>query len=76
MTTASGDPNDTSPHTDVIKEKLQAASKDADASEELRDQARAMLTMFYPETPPADPNRWRGKGSVIGGAITNSKVKE
>ena len=73
MKTASGDPNDTSPHTDVIKEKLRATSKDPDASEELRDQARAMLAMFYAETPPADPNR-RGQGNVAGGAITNSKT--
>jgi len=76
MKTASGDPNDTSPHTDVIKEKLLATSKDWNASEELRDQARAMLTMFYPETAPADPKRWQGQGNVAGGAITNSKVEE
>jgi len=72
MKTASGDPNDTSPHRDLIKDKLLNTSNDTNASEELRDQARAMLAMFYPETPPADPNRWRGQGNVAGGAISNA----
>ena len=69
MKTASGDPNDTSSHTDVLKEKLLATSNDTSASEELRDQARAMLTQFYPETPPADPKRWQGQGNIVGGVI-------
>ena len=70
---AVGDPNDCSPHTDVIKEKLKAASNDPDTSEELRRQALAMLAKFYPETAPADPNRWQGQGNVTGGVISNGK---
>ncbi len=76
FSTASSDPNDTSPHTDVIKEKLLVTSKDPTATEELREQARSMLAMFYPETPVADPKRWQGQGNTVGGAISNAaKVK-
>jgi hypothetical protein len=76
MNTALADPNDTRPHTDVIKEKLLDTRNDTNVSEELRDQARTMLAMFYPETPTADPNRWQGQGNIVGGAISNgAKVK-
>ena len=68
-----GDPNDTSPHTDVIKQALIAKSKDTNVSEREREQARKMLDRFYPFTPPADPNRWQGQGNIAGGVITNTK---
>lgn len=73
---AVGDPNDCSPHQDTIKEKLRAVSNDSNASEELRRQALEMLAMFYPETPPADSNRWQGQGNVTGGIISNGKRSE
>lgn len=60
MTIVIGDPNDTSPHTDVIKQMMIAKTKDTNASETEREQARQMLNQFYPYTPPADPNRWQG----------------
>src|SRR6266446_5801215 len=76
FSTASGDPNDTSSHRDVIRETLKARAADETVSDADRESARAMLAAFYPETSPADPKRWQGQGNVAGGAITNSKVKE
>jgi len=72
FSTASGDPNDTSPHTDVIRETLKAKAADETASAGDQESARAMLAMFYPETAPADPNRWQGRGNLTGGAISNA----
>lgn len=54
------DPNDTSPHTDVIKEMLLAKAKDPNASDAERDSALRMLAQLFPFTPPADPNRYKG----------------
>ena len=53
--TASGDPNSTAEHFDVIKERLKAKAADTTVSDAEREQARQMLTQFYPETVPADP---------------------
>ncbi len=72
FSTASGDPNDTSPHADVIRETLKAKAADETTSFADRRSARAMLTMFFPDTLPADPNRWQGQGNVVGGAISNA----
>jgi len=71
-----GDPNSTASHTDVIKEALTAKSKDPSVSDTEREQARQMLNQFYPDTPPADPNRWQGQGNITGGVITNPSPKE
>jgi len=71
FSTASGDPNDTSPHRDVIREALKAKVADETASDAARESARTMLTQFYPDTMPADPNRWQGQGNVVGGVMSN-----
>ena len=73
--TASGDPNDTSPHRDVIRETLKEKLADETASDADRESARAMLAAFYPETAPADPNRWQGRGNIVGGTISAARVK-
>jgi hypothetical protein len=54
--TASGDPNSTAEHFDVIKEQLKAKATDTTVSDAEREQARQMLRDFYPETAPSDPN--------------------
>ena len=44
-----GDPNSTEPHTDVIKEALRFKAESVIASDQDREQARALLKQLYPK---------------------------
>ena len=56
LETASGDPNSTAEHVDVIKTALQCRAASVTATPEEREQAAQMLKQFYQDTPPSDPN--------------------
>jgi hypothetical protein len=50
-----GDPNETTPHTDVIREKLLLAMQDETLSASQREQARKTFEQMYP--PSSDEAR-------------------
>jgi len=47
--TAQGDPNSTEPHTDTIKTALKFKAESVIASDQDREQARALLKQLYPK---------------------------